>query len=214
MDWQFWIPLIISLFAVYQTFQQTKLMKQAMSLENPPSKLKTYWPIWVLLLLTIGVWVPYMVTWFTGPSVLPNQPVNKTQTTIGMGSDSCDAEIDTTFFMKYREEYKIALVCGVANEAKDKYEDRSISISQPFTIVEGRIKIHLPYTADMINASKEYLADYAKSSHPGKPNLPLLGSFWNEWVLIPKSVNVMDIKKLSDVDAYKGKIVNRDIPGA
>ncbi len=109
------------------------------------------------------------------------------------------------------------LVCGVANPAKDKYEDRSISISQPFTIVEGRIEIDLPYTAEMIKASEEYVADHAKSSHPsrgGAPNLPLLGSFWNEWVLIPKSVNVMDIKKLSDVDAYKGKIVKRDLPGA
>lgn len=207
MDWdyKFWVTLIVSLYAAYLATKQVKLMQQQSGMP-PKNRLASYWPILIMFLLFLGVWAPYFL--------FPNQPVNRTQTTIGMGPDSCDAEIDTTFFLKYREDYKIALVCGVANEAKDKYEDRSISISQPFTIVEGRIKIHVPYTPEMIRTSREYVADYGKSSHPEKPNLPLLGSFWNEWILIPKSVNVIDIKKLSDIDTYKGKIVNRDIPGA
>jgi hypothetical protein len=207
MDWKFWLPLGVNIVGVYFAYRQLQLTQPVSSQEGNP--LVMYWPMLLMVLLCVGVWVPYLL--------FPNQPVNKTQTTIGFGPDRCAAEIDTTFFMKYREDYKIALVCGVHNPAKDRYEDRSISISRPFTIVEGRIQIDVPYTAEMMKASQEYVADYAKSFHPsrsGAPNLPLLGSFWNEWILIPKSVSVEDIKKLSDIDAYKGKIVKRDIPGA
>jgi hypothetical protein len=59
MDWKYWTPIMLNLVSLYQAAVQIKLTKQAMPQTKKRSQ--SYWPVWILLLPIIGVWIPYVV---------------------------------------------------------------------------------------------------------------------------------------------------------
>lgn len=126
----------------------------------------------------------------------------------------CEARTDSTLYLKFRDEYKIAVVCGIDRSGVDRYEDRSVSVSEAFTITNNPISISVMLNEKTLQAFADEIAKQKKTPLPSTPpavlkrNLSLKLSHWGQLVLLPKSVTSDKIKTLSDVPVYKGKILS------
>jgi hypothetical protein len=118
--------------------------------------------------------------------------------------NQCSVSTDSAAFLKFQETYKIVAVCGIESPSVDRYEDRNISISEAFTIGSNQISILVPFNERTLQALQDRIALDKKAPSSGGE---LMGSHWGELILIPKSVTADNIKKLSDVPVYKGKIL-------
>lgn len=176
--------------------------------KSPATRFALIIPSLFLIAMAI-VW-----SYFGGLPALLSQPIAKPTITWGFGVDICTVRTDSAAFLKFKEEYRIVAVCGVDSPSVDRYEDRNITVSEAFTITSNPISISVLLNEKTLQAHLERLA-LEKKSHslspiPGKPNLQLMVSGWGQLVLIPKSATPNDIKKLSDVPVYKGKILSPD----
>jgi hypothetical protein len=81
----------------------------------------------------------------------------------------------------------------------DKFEDQRITVSALRTIAIGPIEITTPLSKPMSDELKQLNAAGVKQF-----------SEWHEVVLLPKGTPVSEIRKLSDVRRYQGKILTYD----
>ena len=60
IDWGFLVPLIVNIVAAYFAYQQVRLMRaQAGLSSSAPKWWLRYWPLGVMSILVVLVWVPY-----------------------------------------------------------------------------------------------------------------------------------------------------------
>ncbi len=107
----------------------------------------------------------------------------------------CNATIDTSKLQSFRDNYKIALVCGLIDPAADIMEDTRITVSPLFTILPVPVAIQVQHRADMV----EYMAT---------PNRQMWFFFA---VLLPEGTQTSQITRLSDVKRHNGKILREGL---
>lgn len=124
----------------------------------------------------------------------------------------CFSVLDTVRLMNYADKYDVAVICGLTDPTVDKFEDQRITVSSTYTIRPGDLEIAAPLSMAMTNAV-QHLRDEAVKSLPTKPKrgtvITLQIPMWYETVLILKGTLAADIRKLSDVPRYGGKILSQ-----
>ncbi len=134
---------------------------------------------------------------------------------LGWGGDAiektCSASIDTSRLVGRQDKDRIILICGAADPTHDAIEDERIAVSQPFTITGQATNIVAPYGA-MADAVKQL--ENRASQMPKVPNQNPGFMLWHAVALIPKDINVSEIKRASDVAKRGGKIVTEPQVGA
>jgi hypothetical protein len=132
----------------------------------------------------------------------------------GWGGDSnaknCSAIIDTSRLVGLKDKDRIILLCGTVDALRDPIEDDRIAVSQPFTITGQSAGIVAPFGA--MEAAVRELTKLASSQIPAMPNPGFM--LWHAVAVIPKDVNVAEIKRVSDVAKRGGKIVTEPQAGA
>lgn len=130
------------------------------------------------------------------------------------GGDSvskiCSAGIDTSRLVGLKDKNRIILLCGAFDPVRDPIEDDRIAVSQPFTITGQTVSVVAPYGA-MAEAVSE-ITKLASSQKNQMPNPAFM--LWHAVAVIPKDVNVTEIKRASDVAKRGGKIVTEPQVGA
>jgi hypothetical protein len=120
---------------------------------------------------------------------------------------TCPVTINSISFILERDRYVFAVVCGLVDPTVDKFEDRRITISAPFTIREGPVDIDTPASKIMLDGIAKMKADALKSLPPAiQKHAGIQVQIWFQVILIPKGTNTADIQRLSDVARYGGKI--------
>ena len=137
----------------------------------------------------------------------------------GWGGDpnaqNCTAVIDTSRLVGLKDKDRLILLCGVSDLARDPIEDERIAVSQPFTITGQATAIAAPYGAmagavsDLMN-----LANQVSKVPESKPTTGLGFMLWHSVAVVPKDVNIAEIKRVSDVAKRGGKIVTEPQAGA
>src|SRR5271157_1580097 len=113
---------------------------------------------------------------------------------------TCSAMIDTSRLVGLKDKDRVILLCGVADATRDSIEDDRIAVSQPFTITGQTTTIVAPYGA----------MEVALASIPQNQGFGL----WHSAAVIPKDVNVAEIKRVSDVAKRGGKVITEPQAGA
>jgi hypothetical protein len=124
----------------------------------------------------------------------------------GWGGDpsakNCSAIIDTSRLVGRKDNDRLVLTCGVADPTHDPMEDEKIAVSQPFTITGQATAIVAPYGAMAA----------AVSQMPQIPGQAFM--LWHAVAIVPKAVDVSEIKRASEVTKRGGKIVTEPEAGA
>ena len=163
----------------------------------------------VLVRRAIGLWrnsaalIPAILDEWSTPMVL-------TAWGGDANSKNCSAVIDTSRLVGRKDKDRLILLCGVADPRRDPIEDDRIAVSQPFTITGQATGIVAPY-----GAMSDALEEMSKLAGNQAPQLPNPGfMLWHTVAVIPKDVNVAEIKRVSDVAKRGGKIVTEPQAGA
>jgi hypothetical protein len=53
---------------------------------------------------------------------------------IGWGGAGCVATVNGSALLSYQDKYNVSIACGIEDQTKDRFEDKDITISPPFTI--------------------------------------------------------------------------------
>lgn len=202
MDWTFWLPLTVNFIGLLLTYVQIRMMKQQMSkVKNRPSNLKVYWPVFLMLLFMVGVWIPYVAT--------AKPKANRIIVAWGVPG-ACGGVINTVPLMPYNDGFGVAMICGVENHGIDRVEDQRITVTPVFTITGGDLPIQTAYSKGMADAIQEFRDRVLKDISPAmreQASANITVSLWHQVVLLPKNVNTADIHKVSDVKRNGGKLL-------
>jgi hypothetical protein len=114
-------------------------------------------------------------------------------TSYGRAENGCQATVDTTRLMSFKNEYNLVIACGIANPAVDQLEETGISISGPFNINQGGAAILTPYSPAMETELK------ARGVTPT--------AVWFHAILVPKGTDLSKISRLSELQKQGGKII-------
>lgn len=102
----------------------------------------------------------------------------------------CTAVIDTSRLLSFKDDYKLALACGILDPSVDALQDKRLTISSLFTIVPGGVAI-------VATEERQHV------------DLPPNGAALAHYViLLPNDVPIDKIATLSDVTNLGGKIIN------
>lgn len=116
------------------------------------------------------------------------------------------ATINAGSFWDFRNDYDVALVSGLNDPSEDKYNDKRIGISAPFTITRSEIEIKARPSTAMIEAIRR-IVDAAKAQVP----IHISISMWQELVLLPKGKDISGVQCLADIPRFGGKILTQEI---
>lgn len=123
----------------------------------------------------------------------------------GWGGDpnarNCSATIDTSRLIGRKEKDRLILLCGVYDPTQDPMEDDRIAVSRPFTISGQPTTIVAAYGA--MQAAVDDLI-------PRNQGFVL----WHSVAVVPKDLNVSEIKRVSDVAKRGGKVITEPQAGA
>jgi hypothetical protein len=136
-------------------------------------------------------------------------PIAKPRIIVGWGppGPNCGFVIDAAPLVIFADKNNVAMVCGMSDATRDKYEDERITVSSPFTIQPQMLSISAPYSAlmaDAVNKARE------NTPTPTRDKSNVAVPIWYEVVVIPKGTNLSDIHKLSDIPRYGGEILSQD----
>lgn len=126
---------------------------------------------------------------------------------------TCNAIVDTSRLVGYKDRDRIILLCGVSDPTQDPIEDQRIAVSQPFTITGQATIIVAPYGA-MESAVDQAAATAKATGQVPPPNQNLGFNLWHSVALVPRDLNVSEIKRVSDVAKRGGKILTEPQAGA
>jgi len=126
---------------------------------------------------------------------------------------TCRANLSMEPLRPFAEKYDVVLICGLTDPKVDKFEDQRISSSPAYTIHPGTVDILFPSSAAMLDAVQKIKAETVKNL-PTPPKkgvvLAIPVPMWYEVVLIVKGTNLGEIRKLSDIPRYGGKILSQE----
>jgi hypothetical protein len=109
---------------------------------------------------------------------------------------TCYAEVRMDRLESFRDDFNLALICGIKDPSVDKLKDPKISVSEPRVIVPGKAEILMRVSDDMLYKAQGMMAQ------------KYVPSVWHEAVLLPKTVYLPSIKSLADVVVQGGKIID------
>ena len=190
------LPVCIGLAQIAIMYWQVKIM-QATTAANIPSteiagtRKLSYWPVVSMGILAAVSWIPFLLHW--GES----KPVQVIQAW-GNDATGCYVVLDGVALQKFSSKYYAAMACGLANPTVDQLQDTNIAMSSGFTIGKSSIAIEANLTQHMIDTVKA-LASL---------NPPQTTSIWRQSFLIPRSVDLSRIKRMSDVRDFGGKLIS------
>jgi len=127
-------------------------------------------------------------------------------------NSGCHAVIDTSSLpTTLRDNFDIALVCGFADPAIDRFKDTRISLSPLFT-PQNALAISLPFSkvmSDSLLHDQELAIAKIQPQPPHGTPIGVANIIWMKAVLFPKGFDTTDIHKLADVPLH-GKIASAD----
>jgi hypothetical protein len=115
-------------------------------------------------------------------------------------SKTCNANFDTSRLVAMKDKYHVILICGMADPTTDPQEDTRISISKPFTITGQPLGIVTPFGA-------------LTSATDTIPPSQFVG-LWHSAALIPKDIEVSELKRVSDIEKRGGRMIVYPAAGA
>lgn len=110
----------------------------------------------------------------------------------GIGGKHCNVVVDTSLIANLADGYSVVLACGINDPTVDPVEDERIILSGKFGIAGQPQQISAPS-----NAKFDAVVD-------SLGNQPL--SMWQRVFVVPQTLNLSDIHKLSDVPRLGGKL--------
>ena len=110
MDWKFWLPLGVNIICMFLAFRQVQLMKPQIQAANRPKTLSSFWPMLIMVILVIAVWVPYLA----GIGSTPPKP-SALILAWGAQDNSCNVAVDGSRLMKFKDQFGVAFTCHLAN---------------------------------------------------------------------------------------------------
>jgi hypothetical protein len=195
---QFWITTALSVVGLWLQYKQTRLHGRSLmpgSVYARDSLAKKYWPMMVMGVLVLALWVPFAYQLYRGEAG---------QILLGWGSvgPSCSAAINGDRLVDYVDEFEVAFVCGIPDSRIARERDTKITVSALFPISPGRINISADYSQAMRDAFAEQEAKALKGT-------VVPTSTWYRVILLPKGFDVRRIRTLSDVETAGGVMVER-----
>jgi hypothetical protein len=114
--------------------------------------------------------------------------------------------VDGTKLMRWKDDYKVALICGFVDLAMDRLEDDRITTSNTFSITPTDISMSAPFSPVMANLAREQGNNATRNAAGTKPGSAVIVelSLWNELVLLKRETLKSDIHKLADVSKNGG----------
>lgn len=112
---------------------------------------------------------------------------------------TCSASIDTSRLEGFKDDYRVILICGVADPNIDPQEDDRISVSSTFHI-----------TGSVIGITSKFgkMSDVWKNMHPAVGQA-IVALVWHSVALIPKDSDPSTIKRVSDVARQGGRFITQ-----
>jgi hypothetical protein len=123
------------------------------------------------------------------------------------GTNACNGAVSGDALSEWSSAYDVALVCMFPDPRVDFFKNASITVTQPFTIIQGAIPIEAPFSPAMIDAEKHIIDDALHDKPQGTIyQFPI----WYEAILVPKDFDMSLIRNLSDVTAHGGKLLSKE----
>jgi hypothetical protein len=192
--------ILIGLAEVGLMIWQVRIM-QAATTTVPPSgterreKKLSYWPVALMGVLAIAVWIPYFLR--VGEPKRVNAMLMWSTLT-----DGCLTGIDGAQLLEYSDKYNLGVACGISNVTTDANQDTAIAVSTPFTIVKDQMLIESKFPPALLDTMKTLAA----LSPPQAANI------WHKIFILPKKVDMSRIRKVADIRELGGKMVNNCEP--
>jgi len=145
-----------------------------------------------------------ILTFFFGALLAVRSSGTFPQVIMGYGTQppNCGAQLDTSRLKSFRDDYKVALVCGFNTTIRDQLDDDIIAVSSVFHITGGGLNIIMPYSEKM-RTEFENARNEAVANHQPQINV----SVWHFAILLSNNVEPKQVTKLDDVYSLKGKIL-------
>ena len=119
----------------------------------------------------------------------------------------CVATLNGFMLSSYRNDYRVALACGIWDATVDWPENRVIQVSQPFSIQDGPIEIRVHFSKPMIDMINDHLSSQATGIPEGQP-VTIQYPLYYQAILLPKNGSCQsDIQRLSDIQRCGGKLL-------
>lgn len=119
----------------------------------------------------------------------------------GSRASACNIAIDSSLLLKFKDQFGVAFTCHLVSTDIDEYETKRISVSQIFSIRPDVIEMQAMHRKEMIDEIN-HRAEIEK-----KTRIPQEVAIKNHILLLPKNVNTDEIRKLSDVPHFGGRIL-------
>jgi hypothetical protein len=153
-----------------------------------------------VVFVVLGIWIfrfhvlkPEATTTEQRPKPQPASDEASVMLGVIRGWDSsrkgCRTQIDSTELHKFASDYYLYVACGIDDPTVDKLQETRIAISNPFSI-QGTQEIDISWS-DSIRA--RFRVNRTRIFHVA--------------FLLPKEVNVAEIKKLQDIESHHGKLI-------
>jgi hypothetical protein len=113
----------------------------------------------------------------------------------------CNATIDTSRLIGFKNGYRMVLVCGASDPKVDPQEDNRIAVSSAFHITGAPVLVVAPF-GSLTEAVKQV-----------PPNTGQGFMLWHAVALIPKDSDPAAIKRISDVYRQGGRVVTDPTAG-
>src|SRR5260370_18605439 len=145
--------------------------------------------------------------WPKSPGVLPVRP----QTVLtSWGSDprqGCSAAVDGLALQEFEDHFDVIVICGVEVASIDEFSDTAITISSAYTIRPANIPIETPTS----EAMKQFVLTKLNSV-PRMPGAQVNAQIpiWYYAALVPKKVELSNVRRLSDIPRVGGKIFTNE----
>lgn len=116
-------------------------------------------------------------------------------------NQSCNAVVDTSRLIGFKNGYRMVLICGASDPKVDPQEDDRISVSAAFHITGAPVGMVAPF-GNLVSAFKGVV-----------PNTGQGFNLWHSIALIPKDSDPGSIKRVSDVTRQGGRLVTDPVAG-
>lgn len=123
----------------------------------------------------------------------------------------CYLDVDTSRLSTFRNKYYLLVVCGLSDPAMDKLQQTAITISKPFEIIPGEIRMFAQYGPEMARLLSQGIIPADAQGPMGAAGCRIGdGYMWFLPVLLPKDAELSKITNptLSDVRKQGGKILS------
>jgi hypothetical protein len=183
-------------------------MAEQEGVEMPPVNRPSRWPLIVMALMVLGTWSVAGFDYYDRHRHISPKPIILSW---GVNQpNTCGAQIDGGALVGRGKDYRVALICGISDPAIDRFDDTRITVTRFFTISDGQTFITSNFSKEMTDGIDNMVAQTTKGQ-PTPASGMQLAVQWGEWVcavVVPATVELTDIHRLSDISRLGGTIVD------